>query len=659
MVSAANHQAPRPECVVIDFETRSRVDLSSTNSFVYGSDESTEVLCLAWSSVGSDDVRLWLPGEPFPFAENWPHYAFWTFNAEFELAIWNGTCVRYGWPELKPEQVFCLKAESSFFGLPRHLSGVCEWLELGEESKSADSRRLINTYCKPKSSHKQNGRFVGGTFLPTPPEMYDYCKQDVTAELAVRNRVPRLSKFERKLWLVHYDINRRGVPVDLKLCHNACVLFDMEKNRICEDLQKITDGFVSSPNQVQKIREFAAKHGVPLESLTKKSVDDVLLTDEVPENVKTVLELRGLSRDAAAAKYPAILRHASPDGRCRMAHVFYEAGTGRWSASGVNFLNLRRLPADASFLAAKADMLSKTSDVATVAHDLQPIIPTLGAMVRMAVCASPGNTLVVCDFASIEMRVLHWLAGDSATLRQISDFDCGRGEDPYKLAAAQIYGKPASAITKDERQSGKVLMLGCGYLSGAEKFLKFCNQYGIQLTAEESYRLVQLYRRSYPAVTRFWKVLGSAAVNAVKNRGRRYEAGRISFCATAGALAMRLPSGRVLHYLRPTLTQGAYGDEIEVFDVRANRRKALSLPMLVENADQATSRDLLAGALVKCSKHGLNVVLHVYDEIVVEAPESRADETCSLLRQLMQEPPSWAAGVPIAASAGHGRRYAK
>ena len=44
--------------VVLDFETRSRVDIRSRGASLYCSDDSTDVLCLSWSRNGKD-VQTW------------------------------------------------------------------------------------------------------------------------------------------------------------------------------------------------------------------------------------------------------------------------------------------------------------------------------------------------------------------------------------------------------------------------------------------------------------------------------------------------------------------------------------------------------------------------------------------------------------------------
>jgi DNA polymerase len=70
-------------------------------------------------------------------------------------------------------------------------------------------------------------------------------------------------------------------------------------------------------------------------------------------------------------------------------------------------------------------------------------------------------------------------------------------------------------------------------------------------------------------------------------------------------------------------------------------------PKLTENIVQATSRDLLALAMLRLRNAGFEIVMHIHDEAVVEVPEgvSSVDEIC----RIMSEAPAWAVGLPLRA----------
>nr|DAY60763.1 MAG TPA: DNA polymerase I [Caudoviricetes sp.] len=78
---------------------------------------------------------------------------------------------------------------------------------------------------------------------------------------------------------------------------------------------------------------------------------------------------------------------------------------------------------------------------------------------------------------------------------------------------------------------------------------------------------------------------------------------------------------------------------------------------LVENATQAIARDILAEAMDRISAHGLNIVAHVHDEVIIEAPKDQytVEEIC----KLMSENPAWCRDLPLAAAGYKGNYYFK
>jgi DNA polymerase len=79
---------------------------------------------------------------------------------------------------------------------------------------------------------------------------------------------------------------------------------------------------------------------------------------------------------------------------------------------------------------------------------------------------------------------------------------------------------------------------------------------------------------------------------------------------------------------------------------------------LVENADQASSRDLLAEAMWRTDQtEDFDLLLSIHDEVIAEAPIGTA--TVHEFESMMAEVPWWAPGMPITAEGWVGPRLRK
>ncbi len=113
-------------------------------------------------------------------------------------------------------------------------------------------------------------------------------------------------------------------------------------------------------------------------------------------------------------------------------------------------------------------------------------------------------------------------------------------------------------------------------------------------------------------------------------------------------LFIALPSGRWLTYVKPKLAENKFGDTCVTYEGVGVNKKWERIesygPKFVENIVQATARDLLAPAM-KTLKH-LDIVMHIHDEIVIEAPtDLSVKEVC----EQMSEAHLWARGMLLSA----------
>jgi len=159
---------------------------------------------------------------------------------------------------------------------------------------------------------------------------------------------------------------------------------------------------------------------------------------------------------------------------------------------------------------------------------------------------------------------------------------------------------------------------------------------------------------------KFWYAVEKAAIETVKDHNDR-SVGRIGFQFSANTLWIVLPSGRRLAYIKPRLQPNRFGRMALTFEgLGANNkwvRGETYSGKLTENITQATARDLLAEAMRRMERAGLDIVGHVHDEVILEVPKDQytVDEICDLMAQS----PKWTDGLPLVADGYKGNYYFK
>lgn len=275
-------------------------------------------------------------------------------------------------------------------------------------------------------------------------------------------------------------------------------------------------------------------------------------------------------------------------------------------------------------------------------------------LLRACITAKPGHVLVVEDFTGVEARALAWAAGDTAELAMLADGKL----DAYKVAATHIFGVSYDAVTKDQRQAGKVSVLACGYGGGAGAIERFAESLGVNLAASgaDPEQIVSGWRTAHKPVVTFWYACERALANAIE--GKRGRVACFDFVPADGDVAVLMPNGRPLVYNNPKCTRGERG-RAEISYQGHHSREKLYGGKIVENLIQSMCRELLAGAMVEADAAGLPAVLHVHDEAVIEVAASDEADAREALHEIMTTVPEWAEGFPLDAAGHSGKRYRK
>jgi DNA polymerase len=276
-------------------------------------------------------------------------------------------------------------------------------------------------------------------------------------------------------------------------------------------------------------------------------------------------------------------------------------------------------------------------------------------MLRPALIPAPGHSFVVSDWSAVEARVTAWASADPQADEVLQVFRDGR--DLYKREAAGIYRVPEDAVDSAQRQIGKVAILSLGFGGSIGAFAAMGRNYGVIVPESDARRIVDAWRRSNAWAVRYWAKLEDAYTRALRNPGREFSAGRVTYLFNGQHLWYALPSGRVLCYPFAKFE----GDEITYIkaawkpaaDAKEWPRARLWKGLACENITQAIAHDLLREALRQLP----NVVLHVHDEIILESPNPEPD--VELLRKVMCTTPAWAAGLPLNAEPEIMTRYGK
>ena len=270
--------------------------------------------------------------------------------------------------------------------------------------------------------------------------------------------------------------------------------------------------------------------------------------------------------------------------------------------------------------------------------------------------APPGHLLVVIDFSMIEYRLNCALAEEEGQLEVLRDRRIGPDgkliRDVYKeFASAQLYSGQTDPISKDQRNFGKRVVLGCGYGMGHVKFAETCQKDGHPVDLQVAKEAVNAFRRAHPAIVRFWKGNCTEALRILANGDpQSYRLGAVRL--KDGAVI--LPNGLRCPFEIEHDGQGGF------FRTDRYGRKPYWGGSFTEFLCQSLSRVLLSDVILRAwNELGIRPALHVHDEVVYAVPAEQAEAVKDQLIAWMSESPPWFPDLPLWAEGWVGPRYKK
>jgi DNA polymerase len=245
-----------------------------------------------------------------------------------------------------------------------------------------------------------------------------------------------------------------------------------------------------------------------------------------------------------------------------------------------------------------------------------------------------------------------YLSGDLGVQRNPAAYDA-----PNKTGTCKVYDVLNAGEHHRFTVSG-VLVHNCGY-GGSVGALKAMGALESGMTEDELKPLVDAWRQSNPNIVQLWWDVDQATKEAVKER-TTIITHCIKFSYESGFLFITLPSGRRLAYVKPRIGTNAFGSACVTYEGVGGTKKWERIDTfsgkLVENVVQAISRDLLCHAMQQLEAAGCRIVMHIHDEVVIEAPKAmEVDE----VGRIMGIVPSWADGLILNAAGYEAEFYMK
>ena len=650
----------------IDIETRSSVDIGKAGAYKYAQSLDFEILLFAYQ-WNNDPVKVidLKNGEELPCwlmqALADPNVIKHAYNAAFE---WY--CLNQAGYETPIDQWRCTMAHCLYCGYTAGLDGTGKAIGFPQDKqKLTTGKALIRYFCVPCKPTRTNG---GRTWNQPwhDKDKWDlfkeYCKQDVVTEREILKRLDLfpMPEEEERLWQMDVLMNAYGVRVDTDLIEGALYIDQISTQRLTDEAISLTG--LQNPNSAAQLLQWLRDNGTEADNLQKATVAE-LLGGINPNKVRRMLEIRQQLGKTSIKKYVAMDTARGEGDRVRGLTQYYGANrTGRWAGRLVQMQNLPR-----NYLKtldyARNLVKAKNYDGVRILYGNVP--DTLSQLIRTAFIPSAGHKFVVADFSAIEARVIAWLAGE----QWVNEVFATHGKI-YEATASQMFGVPVERIAKGNpeyslRQKGKVATLALGYQGGTSALIAM-GALQMGLTEEELPDIVQRWRQANPRIKGLWYAIENAAL-AVMETAQPQGINGLIFALEGDLiygqsfLTARLPSGRKLFYPKPFLKENRFEKmAVHYYTVGQQTRKwevtSTYGGKMVENIVQAIARDCLAVTLERIAAKGLQVVFHVHDEVIIDAPmETTVEEICDL----MAEPIPWAPGLVLKGAGSESSYYMK
>lgn len=286
-----------------------------------------------------------------------------------------------------------------------------------------------------------------------------------------------------------------------------------------------------------------------IEVLEKIALDPSIKT-EIP---RLILEHRQLTK--LVNTYLVALKEAIDPDTGRVHASFHQtvAATGRLSSSDPNLQNI-------------------------------PIRTEVGRQIRAAFVAPSGYQLITADYSQIELRLLAHLSEDETLIEAFrNDLDI------HTAVAAEVYGVDLKDVTREQRNSAK--MVNFGIIYGITAF-GLARRLGESVSNEQAAGIIADYKARYPGIDRFMH----SCVQQARTKG----------------------------YVETMLGRRRAVPQVES---RNPNEQQLGERIAINSVVQGSAADLIKIAMIDLHRRlpdehpGTRMLLQIHDELVFEVPE--------------------------------------
>lgn len=418
---------------------------------------------------------------------------------------------------------------------------------------------------------------------------------------------------ERELWWATVEMSWKGSPTSLEFLDKGLAVMEKARDAYKESIP------LEKTLSLPQLKAKCVEAGVPAPESTAKT--SKVWQDWLDEYGEQVPWVRNIARYRSANRLLSQFHQIRP--RVYMSDEGFErlpatltycgATTGRWTSGGDHF-NVQQL---------------NRNEVE-------------GFDIRGVIRAPEGYSLVFCDWAQIEARIIAWYVGQDEILVPLRE----GASDLYALYAKAWNLLPQEVEHFEEwcklpgndpmlRQVVKAGALACGFGQRAAGLHKK----NPHMTMEQCEFIVDTYHQKNPKVLAWWETL--------KEKIRR---GALS---SSKSFSIQLPSGRTLYYrgLFKKLCQSSKGKPYWAWAYKPNKfsTRVVNVSLLSNNVVQGIARDLMKNTVLEMRRQGCPAFVIIHDEGGFLVKDEDLDHMVPLIKGVMESVPPWAEGLPLLA----------